>query len=222
MWGVTWGSLRCSSLPPTELLSAECGAACSPRLSPDGQRLLYLEGTVGGPHRQCLRLRMVSGALRVLGTAVPRCTMVWYPAWDVTASHCARLGPGVGSIPKPPYPSFPGWGPFLTTGSLQLTWQTRQTVTVLEVVQEPMEGECGTVGRAWCCQGDGTPHARCPWPRLTIALPTPSLCWDLHRGASTAVLGSRQPASGAEHPTAEPYGEPWGQAGQGCGYHALQ
>ncbi|KAK2534479.1 hypothetical protein Q9966_007131 [Columba livia] len=65
-----------------ELLSAECGAACSPRLSPDGQRLLYLEGTVGGPHRQCLRLRM-------------------------------------------------------------LTWQTRQTVTVLEVVQEPMEAFAG-------------------------------------------------------------------------------
>ncbi|PKK21691.1 acylamino-acid-releasing enzyme-like [Columba livia] len=65
-----------------ELLSAECGAACSPRLSPDGQRLLYLEGTVGGPHRQCLRLRM-------------------------------------------------------------LTWQTRQTVTVLEVVQEPTEAFAG-------------------------------------------------------------------------------
>ncbi|OPJ80757.1 acylamino-acid-releasing enzyme-like [Patagioenas fasciata monilis] len=65
-----------------ELLSAECGATCSPRLSPDGRRLLYLEGTVGGPHRQCLRLRM-------------------------------------------------------------LTWQTRQTVTVLEVVQEPTEAFAG-------------------------------------------------------------------------------
>ncbi|NXT19949.1 APEH enzyme, partial [Syrrhaptes paradoxus] len=41
-----------------ELLSAEHRAACSPRLSPDGQRLLYLEGDVGGPHRQCLRLQM--------------------------------------------------------------------------------------------------------------------------------------------------------------------
>ncbi|NWW21431.1 APEH enzyme, partial [Falcunculus frontatus] len=49
-------------LLPTELLSAENGSACSPRLSPDGQRLLYLEGVVGGPHRQCLRLRMVSWA----------------------------------------------------------------------------------------------------------------------------------------------------------------
>ncbi|KAM6387486.1 LOW QUALITY PROTEIN: acylamino-acid-releasing enzyme [Pluvialis apricaria] len=65
-----------------ELLSAEHGAACSPRLSPDGRRLLYLEGSLGGPHRQCLRLRM-------------------------------------------------------------LTWQTRQTVTVLDVVQEPTEAFAG-------------------------------------------------------------------------------
>ncbi|XP_050169246.1 acylamino-acid-releasing enzyme-like [Myiozetetes cayanensis] len=65
-----------------ELLSAENGAARSPRLSPDGQRLLYLEGAVGGPHRQCLRLCM-------------------------------------------------------------LTWQTRQTVTVLDVVQEPTEAFAG-------------------------------------------------------------------------------
>ncbi|XP_014809061.1 PREDICTED: acylamino-acid-releasing enzyme-like [Calidris pugnax] len=65
-----------------ELLSAEHSAACSPRLSPDGRRLLYLEGDVGGPHRQCLRLCM-------------------------------------------------------------LTWQTRQTVTVLDVVQEPTEAFAG-------------------------------------------------------------------------------
>lgn len=39
-------------------------------------------------------------------------------------------------------------GPSLTTGSPQLTWQTRQTVTVLDVVQEPTEGEQGMVGRA--------------------------------------------------------------------------
>ncbi|XP_058278250.1 acylamino-acid-releasing enzyme-like isoform X7 [Hirundo rustica] len=68
-----------------ELLSAENASVCSPRLSPDGQRLLYLEGVVGGPHRQCLRL-------------------------------------------------------------LMLTWQTRQTVTVLDVVQEPTEGEKAFTG----------------------------------------------------------------------------
>lgn len=51
---------------PTELLSAQPRAACSPRLSPDGRRLLYLEGAVGGPHRQCLQLQMVRG-LCVLG-----------------------------------------------------------------------------------------------------------------------------------------------------------
>ncbi|XP_042655809.1 acylamino-acid-releasing enzyme-like, partial [Tyto alba] len=70
-----------------ELLSAEHSAACSPRLSPDGRRLLYLEGALGGPHRQCLRLRM-------------------------------------------------------------LTWQTRQTVTVLDVVQEPTEAFAGLYGEA--------------------------------------------------------------------------
>ncbi|CAM9363535.1 unnamed protein product, partial [Bubo scandiacus] len=70
-----------------ELLSAEDAATCSPRLSPDGRRLLYLEGGLGGPHRQCLRLRM-------------------------------------------------------------LTWQTRQTVTVLDVVQEPTEAFAGLYGEA--------------------------------------------------------------------------
>ncbi|KAM9276670.1 acylamino-acid-releasing enzyme-like [Morus bassanus] len=79
-----------------ELLSAEHSAACSPRLSPDGRRLLYLEGNLGGPHRQCLCLRMVSRALWAPGTA--------------------------------------------------LTWQTRQLVTVLDVVQEPTEGEHAFAG----------------------------------------------------------------------------
>ncbi|XP_074770733.1 LOW QUALITY PROTEIN: acylamino-acid-releasing enzyme-like [Athene noctua] len=77
-----------------ELLSAEHAAACSPRLSPDGRRLLYLEGCLGEPHRQCLRLRM-----------------------------------------------FPWWGPVPNHQLSQLTWLTRQTVTVLDVVQEPTEGE---------------------------------------------------------------------------------
>ncbi|NWW94738.1 APEH enzyme, partial [Rhynochetos jubatus] len=63
-----WGA---DPLPPTELLSAEHSAACSPRLSPDGQRLLYLEGALGGPHRQCLRLHMVSRAPGVPGRAHP-------------------------------------------------------------------------------------------------------------------------------------------------------
>ncbi|NXV73330.1 APEH enzyme, partial [Atlantisia rogersi] len=75
--GAPWGT---DLLLSTELLSDEASAAFSPRLSPNGQRLLYLEGGLGGPHRQCLRLRM-------------------------------------------------------------LTWQTRQTVTVLDIVQEPTEGK---------------------------------------------------------------------------------
>ncbi|NXP92620.1 APEH enzyme, partial [Passerina amoena] len=67
-------------LLPTELLSAEEGSVCSPRLSPDGQRLLYLEGAVGGPHRQCLRLRMVSWASWAPGMAVPPCAASTCPA----------------------------------------------------------------------------------------------------------------------------------------------
>ncbi|NWY97576.1 APEH enzyme, partial [Loxia curvirostra] len=66
-------------LLPTELLSAENGSVCSPRLSPDGQRLLYLEGAVGGPHRQCLRLCMVSWASWAPGTAVLPCAASTVP-----------------------------------------------------------------------------------------------------------------------------------------------
>ncbi|NXE97998.1 APEH enzyme, partial [Menura novaehollandiae] len=78
--GKHWGPGGCSGghwgadpLLSTELLSAENGSACSPRLSPDGRRLLYLEGVVGGPHRQCLRLCMVSWVPWAPGTAVPPC-----------------------------------------------------------------------------------------------------------------------------------------------------
>lgn len=48
-----------------ELLSSDSEAVSSPRLSPDGTRLLYLECPVFGPHRQCLKLQMVSVALLV-------------------------------------------------------------------------------------------------------------------------------------------------------------
>ncbi|NXH85366.1 APEH enzyme, partial [Edolisoma coerulescens] len=64
-------SNQCPCQDAHALLSAENGSACSPQLSPDGQRLLYLEGAVGGPHRQCLRLRTVSWASRAPGMAVP-------------------------------------------------------------------------------------------------------------------------------------------------------
>ncbi|XP_053932914.1 acylamino-acid-releasing enzyme isoform X2 [Cuculus canorus] len=128
------GSGRC------ELLSAERAAACSPRLSPDGHRLLYLEGDLGGPHRQCLRLRM-------------------------------------------------------------LTWQTRQTVTVLDVVQEPTEGERGAVGRAGRCCGVGprcrapTTPARCSCAPLAAfagiyAEELPPRCWAAD--SRRAVLGTPQ------------------------------
>lgn len=107
--GERWGSAGCpghpwdaDSLLSTELLSAENGSACSPRLSPDGQRLLYLEGAVGGPHRQCLRLRMVSGASRLCHLVLPaQCP-------GVTASRSAWLEGG--GVPKPLCISFPQHG----------------------------------------------------------------------------------------------------------------
>lgn len=52
---------------------------------------------------------------------------------EVSLSLSASVSPGMGK---------------LSTDSPQLTWQTRQTVMVLDVVQEPMEGEQGRVGRA--------------------------------------------------------------------------
>ncbi|KAJ7316674.1 hypothetical protein JRQ81_002836 [Phrynocephalus forsythii] len=42
-----------------EQLSSDYQAVSSPRLSPDGRRLIYLEGPVFGPHRQCLKLQMI-------------------------------------------------------------------------------------------------------------------------------------------------------------------
>nr|XP_060621743.1 acylamino-acid-releasing enzyme-like isoform X2 [Anolis sagrei ordinatus] len=43
-----------------ELLSLDDQAVSSPRLSPDGTRLIYLEGPVFGPHRHCLKLKMLN------------------------------------------------------------------------------------------------------------------------------------------------------------------
>lgn len=143
-WRVPGHIWDADPLLPTELLSAEEGSVCSPRLSPDGQRLLYLEGAVGGPHRQCLRLRMVSLASRAPGTPVPPCAASTVPRCH-SLSQCLA---GVGVSPSLLASVSPGMGPSLNTGPPQLTWQTRQTVTVLDVVQEPTEGEQGMVGRA--------------------------------------------------------------------------
>lgn len=100
--GERWGPGACpggpwdaDSLLPTELLSAENASVCSPRLSPDGQRLLYLEGAVGGPHRQCLRLCMVSWASQAPGTTVPTCAASTVPSPRVTAFLSAWLGWGL-------------------------------------------------------------------------------------------------------------------------------
>lgn len=46
-------------LCPSEQLSSGTSAVCSPRLSPDQCRIVYLECSVYGPHMQCSRLCMV-------------------------------------------------------------------------------------------------------------------------------------------------------------------
>ncbi|XP_077182109.1 acylamino-acid-releasing enzyme-like isoform X4 [Paroedura picta] len=53
-----------------ELLSSDCQAVSSPRLSLDGTHLLYLEGPVFGPHRQCLKLQMLNWQTKLTCTVV--------------------------------------------------------------------------------------------------------------------------------------------------------
>ncbi|NWW02607.1 ACPH enzyme, partial [Oreocharis arfaki] len=58
-----------------ELLSEDTKAVWSPRLSPDGCRIVYLENNVLGPHQQCSRLRMYDWYTKHTSTvleAVPR------------------------------------------------------------------------------------------------------------------------------------------------------
>lgn len=98
-------------LPLAELLSAEHSSACSPRLSPDGQLLLYLEGGLGGPHRQCLRLRMVSGAPQALGTAVPPCAAGTGLSMGCHSRSLCPAGVGGWACPSISLPQFPWRGP---------------------------------------------------------------------------------------------------------------
>ncbi|XP_041281889.1 acylamino-acid-releasing enzyme-like [Onychostruthus taczanowskii] len=63
------------SCPPMLLLSEDAKAVWSPRLSPDGCRIVYLENNVLGPHQQCSRLRMYDWYTKHTSTvleAVPR------------------------------------------------------------------------------------------------------------------------------------------------------
>ncbi|NXB81421.1 ACPH enzyme, partial [Donacobius atricapilla] len=58
-----------------ELLSEDTRAVWSPRLSPDGCRIVYLENNVLGPHQQCSQLRMYDWYTKHTSTvldAVPR------------------------------------------------------------------------------------------------------------------------------------------------------
>lgn len=124
---------------------------------------------------------------------------------------CWAAPPGwAGAVPKIPLgPQIPRASVSPSRfGSPQLTWQTRQTVTVLDVVQEPTGGESHAASRTGCCWGVGLPpDAGGPHPSSPVPCPARSLHRDLRHGAAAAVLGSRQPASPAGHPAAQPHGE---------------
>ncbi|XP_066553659.1 acylamino-acid-releasing enzyme isoform X2 [Amia ocellicauda] len=47
-----------------ECLSSDSSAVSSPRLSPDGRSLVYLQGRVFGPHAQCLQLQLFDWQIR--------------------------------------------------------------------------------------------------------------------------------------------------------------
>nr|XP_033782661.1 acylamino-acid-releasing enzyme-like isoform X2 [Geotrypetes seraphini] len=53
-----------------EMISLDNKAACSPRLSPDGRHIVYLEGDVFGPHHQCLKLCMYNWDLKASVTVL--------------------------------------------------------------------------------------------------------------------------------------------------------
>lgn len=140
---VPW--LPCSpSLSPhahAELLSEDTKAVWSPRLSPDGCRIVYLENNVLGPHQQCSRLRMVSSSRGTLaGTReLPGC-----PCWDGAGRRAAVSRPWatVGAGRLRPCKTCPM--PCL----LQYDWYTKHTSTVLEAVPRQAWGEysSGSVG----------------------------------------------------------------------------
>uniref|UniRef100_A0A669EGJ8 acylaminoacyl-peptidase n=1 Tax=Oreochromis niloticus TaxID=8128 RepID=A0A669EGJ8_ORENI len=70
--GLKYCPNRRSSLFYVDLTGGKCGtsAVCSPRLSPDQCRIVYLECSVYGPHMQCNRLCMVKQNLASIQTNV--------------------------------------------------------------------------------------------------------------------------------------------------------
>ncbi|NXG53178.1 ACPH enzyme, partial [Psilopogon haemacephalus] len=65
-----------------ELLSEDTKAVCSPRLSPDRCRIVFLENDALGPHQQCSRLRMYDWYTKQTNTVlevVPRQTWGAFP-----------------------------------------------------------------------------------------------------------------------------------------------
>ncbi|CDQ86626.1 unnamed protein product [Oncorhynchus mykiss] len=54
-----------------ECLSGDTSSVSSPRLSPDGRYLVYLEGQVFGPHSQCLTMQQVKLSFQRLSESLP-------------------------------------------------------------------------------------------------------------------------------------------------------
>uniref|UniRef100_A0AAX7UTR8 acylaminoacyl-peptidase n=1 Tax=Astatotilapia calliptera TaxID=8154 RepID=A0AAX7UTR8_ASTCA len=82
-------------LCPSEQLSSGTSAVCSPRLSPDQCRIVYLECSVYGPHMQCNRLCMYDWYTKKTSVVVD---VVKRPGEAVSnGDHCLPLESEVGN-----------------------------------------------------------------------------------------------------------------------------
>ncbi|XP_054832028.1 acylamino-acid-releasing enzyme-like isoform X2 [Eublepharis macularius] len=74
-----------------ELLSSDCQAVSSPRLSPEGTHLLYLEGPVFGPHRQCLKLQLLNWQTKLTSTVVDVVRTATAGFWGIYSGALPQL-----------------------------------------------------------------------------------------------------------------------------------
>lgn len=56
--------------PVPECISGDNLSVSCPRLSPDGSTLIYLQGSVFGPHNQCLSVQQVRGVFELFCTSL--------------------------------------------------------------------------------------------------------------------------------------------------------
>ncbi|NWR80284.1 ACPH enzyme, partial [Centropus unirufus] len=94
-----------------ELLSEDTRAVWSPRLSPDGCRIAYLENDALGPHQQCSRLRL----------------------YDWNTKHTSTV---LGAVPRQAWGAFPG----IYCGALPgLCWAADSRRLVLDTAQRSQQ-----------------------------------------------------------------------------------